>query len=322
MSTGEQTIADNSDMSQPPLGPALHGAVDLSALRNRPAPGATPASGAGATSAPSPFVLDVTEATFEADVLVQSQTVPVVIDFWAEWCWPCKNLSPVLERLAAEYGGRFVLAKIDVDANQRIAQAAQVQSIPMVVGVVAGQVVPLFAGAYPEAQVRQYLDELIKVANANGVTGTATAAEAEAAQPVEEPVDPRWDAAADAIDRGDFDAAAEAYRSILAETPSDPDAAAGLAQVDLLRRVTTTDPAVLARAAADPADVEAACAAADAEVAAGDLDAAFSRMVEAVRLSAGAERTRAREHLVGLFDLVGDDPRVGSARVALANALF
>jgi putative thioredoxin len=310
-------------MSQPPLGPALHGAVDLSALRNRPAAGAAPAAGAGAApAATSPFVLDVTEATFEADVLVQSQTVPVVIDFWAEWCGPCKQLSPVLERLAAEYGGRFVLAKIDVDANQRIAQAAQVQSIPMVVGVVAGQVVPLFAGAYPEAQVRQYLDELIKVANANGVTGTAQAPNADPEQPVEEPVDPRWDAAADAIDRGDFDAAADAYRSILAETPSDPDATAGLAQVDLLRRVTTADSSLLARAAADPADVEAACAAADAEVAAGDLDAAFARMVQAVRLSAGADRTTAREHLVSLFDLVGDDPRVASARVALANALF
>ena len=313
-------------MSQPPLGPALHGAVDLSALRNRPAPGSAPASGAGAPGgAPAgsrPFVLDVTEATFEADVLVQSQTVPVVIDFWAEWCGPCKQLSPVLERLAGEYAGRFVLAKIDVDANQRIAQAAQVQSIPMVVGVVAGQVVPLFAGAYPEAQVRQYLDELIKVANANGVTGTAQAHVADAEQPVEEPVDPRWDAAADAIDRGDFDAAADAYRSILTETPSDPDATAGLAQVDLLRRVTAADPAVVARAATDPADVEAACAAADAEVAAGDLDAAFARMVEAVRLASGAERTTAREHLIALFDLAGDDPRVANARVALANALF
>ncbi len=309
-------------MSQPPLGPALHGAVDLSALRNRPAPGAAPATGTSAPDGTNPFVLDVTEATFEADVLAQSQTVPVVIDFWAEWCGPCKQLSPVLERLAAEYGGRFVLAKIDVDSNQRIAQAAQVQSIPMVVGVVAGQVVPLFNGAYPEPQVRQYLDELIKVANANGVTGTAQAATPVEDEPVEEVVDPRWDAAADAIDRGDFDAAAAAYRSLLSDTPGDPDAAAGLAQVELMARVTDVDPALLARAAGDPSDVEAACAAADADLAAGQVDAAFDRLVQAVRLCEGDERTKAREHLIGLFALVGDDPRVAKARLALANALF
>lgn len=309
-------------MSQPPLGPALHGAVDLSALRNRPAPGSAPAAGAAAPGEASPFVLDVTEATFEADVLVQSQTVPVVIDFWADWCGPCKQLSPVLERLAAEYGGRFVLAKIDVDSNQRIAQAAQVQSIPMVVGVIGGQVVPLFNGAYPEPQVRQYLDELIKVANANGVTGTAQAATPVEAEPVEEVVDPRWDTAADAIDKGDLDGAAAAFRSLLADMPGDPDATAGLAQVELMQRVTGVDPALIARADADPSDVAAACAAADADLAAGDLDAAFARMVEAVRLTDADERTKAREHLIGLFDLVGDDPRVAKARVALANALF
>ncbi|MGB9375097.1 MAG: tetratricopeptide repeat protein [Jiangellales bacterium] len=309
-------------MSQPPLGPALHGAVDLSALRNRPTPGSAPAAGAAAPGQASPFVLDVTEATFEADVLVQSQTVPVVIDFWAEWCGPCKQLSPVLESLAAEYGGRFVLAKIDVDSNQRIAQAAQVQSIPMVVGVISGQVVPLFNGAYPEPQVRQYLDELIKVANANGVTGTAQAATPVEPEPVEEVIDPRWDAAADAIDRGDLDGAAAAFRSLLADMPGDPDATAGLAQVELMQRVTGVDPALIARADADPSDVDAACAAADADLAAGDLDAAFARMVEAVRLTSDDERTKAREHLIGLFGLVGDDPRVAKARVALANALF
>ena len=309
-------------MTQPSFNP--HGAVDLSALAARSAPRPTGAAPAGATtSAAGGFVVDVTEDDFEQVVLAQSMTVPVVIDFWADWCGPCKQLSPVLERLAAADGGRWLLAKIDVDANQRIGQAFQVQGIPAVFAVLKGQPIPLFQGALPEAQVRQYLDELLKVAEANGVAGRLTPAEPapEAEEPAE---DPRWDEAYDAIERGDLDAAATAYRGLLEASPGDAEARAGLGQVELLRRTQGVDERS-ARAAADarPEDVDTQCRLADLELLGGDADAAFQRLIDLVRRSSGEDRDRARTHLIGLFDLVGNlDERVLKARTALANALF
>src|SRR3954471_10642500 len=151
----------------------LPGAVDLSGLRARataPPPAASTGATAGSAGA---AVIDVTEATFETEVLNRSQQVPVLIDFWADWCGPCKQLSPVLERLAVEAAGAWILAKIDVDANQRLAAAFQVQSIPSVFAVIGGRPVPLFPGAVPAQQLRQVLDEVLRLAEENGLTGPA-----------------------------------------------------------------------------------------------------------------------------------------------------
>jgi putative thioredoxin len=271
-------------MSQAP-GPSIpmRGAVDLAAgaaaakRRQQPPP---PASAAGS------FVVDVDEAGFQSVVIEQSMTVPVVIDLWAEWCGPCKQLSPVLERLADEYGGRFLLAKVDVDANPRLGQVFQAQSIPMVVAVVKGQPVPLFQGAVPEQQVRAYLDELLKVSAANGVTGVLAGA-------------------------GEQPAA-------------DEDAEPPLPPLHLLLRTEGVDPAqARAAAAAAPTDPAAQILVADLDLLGGHVEDAFARLVDTVRATSGEDRNAVRAHLVELFTVVGpQDERVATARRALTAALF
>lgn len=310
------------------LSSAMAGAVDLSALKARaeapPAPG--PAAG-GAGGGQSQWVLDVTEASFQADVIERSMQVPVVVDLWATWCGPCKQLSPVLERLADAGRGAWVLAKVDIDANPRIAQAFGVQSIPMVVAVVGGQPVDAFNGAQPEPQVRQWISALLDAlrdrmpAIRQAEEGAAGAQAGE--EPVEEPEDPRFTAAEEALEQGDYAAAEAAYQRILDSEPANEQAAAAIAQVRFLARAENVDPTAVGRADAAPDDVDAQLAAADAELATDAVEAAFARLVGAVGRTAGEERDRVREHLVSLFELFpADDPRVTAARRALARALF
>src|SRR5690242_11450279 len=155
---------------------SLYGAVDLgarqaAAQRRQQAAQSPSQPGAPDPSAPggSGLVIDVTEETFNTDVVERSRTTPVIMDLWAEWCGPCKQLSPVLEKLAAEAGGQWILAKVDVDANPQLAQALQVQSIPMVVAVIGGQLVDGFLGALPEPQVRQWIGQILQVADQLGM---------------------------------------------------------------------------------------------------------------------------------------------------------
>lgn len=314
-------------MSQPPQMPLhLRGAVDLSSLAapRRPAPPATPAG-----SAPievSDVVIDVTEATF-GELVQRSVQVPVVVDLWATWCGPCTQLSPVLESLALEYGGRILLAKIDIDANPQIAQAFQVQSIPMVVAILRGQPLPLFQGALPPAQVRQYLDELLRVAAENGVTDVVTpAGPAQEAEPEEEPtLPPLHQAAYDAIEADDLPGAATAYEQAIAADPGDTDAKAGLAQVRLMQRLAGVDPVAALQAgdAAPASDVEVQLLAADVEIGAGRIGAGFDRVLQVIRATAGPDRDRARQHLLGLFEIVDPtSPELLKARRDLAAALF
>ncbi|MET7572986.1 tetratricopeptide repeat protein [Streptomyces sp. NPDC005492] len=323
-----------------PRNMSMSGVVDLAAVKAaqeakakaEQARAETARQGGGGAVSPADLVIDVDEAGFESEVLQRSTEVPVVIDFWAEWCEPCKQLSPLLERLALDYNGRFVLAKIDVDANQMLMQQFGVQGIPAVFAVVAGQALPLFQGAAGEQQIRQTLDQLIQVAEQRfGLTGLEVDPDAAPGErpeaPAEMPAGPYdglLEAAVRALDAGDFGGAVQAYKNVLSDDPANTEAKLGLAQAELLQRVSTLDPQrVRTEAAEKPGDVPAQIAAADLDLVGGHVEDAFSRLIDTVRRTVGDDRDAVRVRLLELFDVVGaDDPRVTAARRALARALF
>jgi len=314
-------------MSQPSQQPRLdvRGAVDLSALAR---PAAPPAGTAGGPPAPGPYCVDVTEATF-GDVVQNSTQYPVVVLLWSARSAASVDLARELGTLAERAAGGFLLARVDVDSNRQVAAAFQVQTIPSVVAVLAGQPVPLFEGSYPAEQIAGVLDQLLAAAAANGVTGRAprgagTDVDEPAPEPEEPPLPPLHQEAYDAIERGDLEAALDAYNRALRENPRDAMARAGQAQVGLLQRTQDVDARAARDAAAQhPDDVEAQLLVADLDVLGGQVDDAFTRLIDLLRRTTAEERERARVRLVDLFEVVGsDDPRVGPARRALASALY
>ena len=338
---------------QQPRDFSLYGAVDLGARQAAAQRGQQAAARSGEQGgSPGGNVIDVTEETFNVEVVERSRSAPVILDLWAEWCGPCKQLSPVLEKLANEAAGDWVLAKVDIDANPQLRAALQVQSIPMVMAVAGGQVVDGFLGAMPESQVRQWIGQVMQVAAQMGmpVSGGAAAdgepddgqpdgAQAAEAQPGgRDPggpgmrggpggammADPAFEEAQQAMERDDMDGAAAAFQKILANSPGNPAAAMGLAQVNLIRRVSGYDQAQVRRAAAeDPASVDAQSSVADIEVATGRIEEGFDRLLGTIRRTSGEERDRARLHLVSLFDVFPPgDPRVAKARATLSSLLF
>jgi len=286
-------------------------AMDLSGL-----------AAAAKTPAGASYVVEADEKTFE-NVLNLSMRHPVVIEFYS----PRANadaLSADLKSLANAAAGRWLLVRLNVDAAPRIAQALGIQAVPMVVGVLSGQLMPLFQGTRERSEVSALIDQLIQAAVANGVVAKAqpVAAGAEAEAPLEPDV--RFAAADAAMEAGDYALAVAEFDKILSATPGDSEAAAGKAGAQLLVRLGDADPnLVIARATAHPDDVDAQLAAADMEVAGGVPEAAFARLIGVVRATSGADRDKARVRLLALFETIGSsDPMVLKARRDLMSALY
>ena len=300
-------------MSDQRLGPALAGAVDLSGLvkKNQASPSASATSDA--------LVRDVDDRSVAALVEL-SKTVPVILEVYGG------EVAPVLGPIIESYQGRFVLGTVRGESAPELVKALQVEGIPTVLALIAGQPVPLFKGIPAEQEVRTILDQVLGFAKENGVTGQvdpgpAPDAEGDQAEPA---LPPLHQEAFDALSRNDLPGAKAAYQRALAEAPADADAAAGLAQVELLERVYALDADQARRAAAeDPESVERALDVADLDISGGHIEDAFVRVLGLYSAASDEDKERLRERLLTYFTIVGQAaPEVKKARAHLTSLMF
>jgi putative thioredoxin len=285
----------------------------------------------------SEYSVDANVANFEEQVLLASHQVPVVVDFWAEWCGPCRTLKPILEKLAAEYGGRFILAKVNSDENQELSARYGVRGIPNVKAFYKGEMVNEFTGALPESQVRAFIDKLIpsaaeplcvaaQEARARGEHDVALSLLADAME-----LDPaseiaQLDAAEIHLDRHDADRAGELLKPLEHKAKNTARVKALQARLKLVAAGAGSDPAALqSRIDANPADLDARLQLANALALAHDYRPAMEQLLNIVQQDRHWQDEAARKMLLDLFTLLGSDARfdglVREFRVQLARTL-
>ena len=284
------------------LPPNFGQAFDLSSLTKPKVDPAIPLPG-----------IEVSVENLSSDILPLSLVRPVIVLMWSPRSTESVEMVKVLGKLEIDYKGAFALARVDIEAHPQVAQAFQTKAVPYAVAIIAEQVIPLFEQSYPEAQVRMVMDKVLTLASEQGI-GQAPVEQMEAEE-IE---------AMDALEAGNYVAAEAAYKKWLSRKPSENLAKLGLAQTQLLMRTEGLELSeVIDQSALNPSDITLQLKAADVEIVNGGVEAAFARLIHAVRATSGDERTKVKDHLLNLFALVDQsDPRLVAARKELASALF
>ena len=284
------------------LPPNFGQAFDLSSLTKPKVDPSTPLPG-----------IEVSVDNLSSDILPLSLVRPVIVLMWSPRSPESVEMVKVLGKLEIDYKGAFSLARVDIEAHPQVAQAFQTKTVPYAVAIIAEQMVPLFEQSYPEAQVRMVMDKVLTLASQQGI-GQAPVEQMEAEE-IE---------AMDALEAGNYVAAEAAYKKWLSRKPAENLAKLGLAQTQLLMRTEGLELSeVIDQSALNPSDIPLQLKAADVEIVNGGVEAAFARLIHAVRATSGDDRTKVKDHLINLFALVDQsDPRLVAARKELASALF
>jgi putative thioredoxin len=284
------------------LPPNFGQAFDLSSLTKPKVDPSTPMAG-----------IEVSVENLSSDILPLSLVRPVIVLMWSTRSPESVEMIKVLGKLEIDYKEAFSLARVDIEAHPQVAQAFQTKTVPYAVAIIAEQMVPLFEQSYPEAQVRMVIDKVLTLASEQGV-GQAPAEHMEAEE-IE---------AMEALDAGNYAGAEVAYKKWLSRKPAENLAKLGLAQTQLLMRTEGLElNQVIDESTKNPGDIALQLKAADVEMVSGGVEAAFTRLLHAVRATAGDDRNKVKDHLLNLFALVDpSDPRLVAARKELASALF